>query len=285
MQSARPLQSVTAGVAGVPGVLACALDRHQQARLVDALRSRGMLRFVDSFDGLRDTLHHTTGPIDAVVVPARAPHGESARNVVRELAAERPRAAIVVYCHPGWQHDTDIRALAMLGAHQFVFAGINDDVLALRAVIESARRQCAAECVMQLLEAIVPAPLHPMVEAVLARPDEITDLASLAAALRVHRKTLFNVCRRAAFIAPAELLAWVRLVLVGYLLETTGCTIERIAADLSYPSPTALRNTFRRHVGVPASSVRAAGGSRSVVGAFARRLADRPEKSGPLHVV
>lgn len=89
----------------------------------------------------------------------------------------------------------------------------------------------------------------------------------------------------AEFVAPAELLTWVRLVMVGYLLETTGCTIERIAVDLSYPSPTALRNTFRRHVGKPASQVRATDGSQSVIRAFEQRLAGRQPTATRLHVV
>ena len=266
-------------------MLACALDPHQQARLAAAVRDRVPLDAIDTFEALRDLLRESPRDttIVAVVVPARDGRGESARRTVRELADAWPQSAIVVYCHATWRQDTDIRTLAASGAHQFVFAGINDDVLALRSTLAAARRQCAAEHVMQLLRPIVPPALHLVAEAALARPDAITDVTLLAAALGVHRKTLFNMCRRAGFLGPAELLAWVRLSLVAYMLETTGRTIDRIAIELSYPSPTALRNTFRRHVGRPPSEVRSTDGTKAVLEAFRRRVAAR-KRSG-LHVV
>jgi len=270
--------------AGAPRrVLACALNPRQQARLAAAVRDRVPLDALETFQALRDLLREPPHGVVVVVVAARDGHGESARRTVRELAGALPRAAIVVYCHESWRQDTDIRTLAASGVHQFVFAGMNDDVLALRSTLAAARRQCAAEHVMELLRPIIPATLHLVAEAALARADAITDVNLLAAALGVHRKTLFNMCRRARFLAPAELLAWVRLALVAYLLETTGRTIDRIAIDLSYPSPTALRNTFRRHVGRPPSEVRSTDGTKAVLGALRLRVAAR-NPSG-LHVV
>jgi AraC-like DNA-binding protein len=99
----------------------------------------------------------------------------------------------------------------------------------------------------------------------LARPDAIKTLPDLAAALGVHRKTLFNHCRKAGFLAPAELVAWARLAMVAYMLETTACTIERIAIDLGYASDTALRNTIKRYTGQRAGQIRNAGGVDRVI--------------------
>lgn len=272
MSGARASQAVTTGPSAAANVLVAGLDRYQLASIAGAFRNCGAIRTVQSFEDLRRSLRESSNTVEIVVLAARDQYGESARRTIRELAQERPRAAIVVYCHIGWQRDTDVRTLAVNGAHQFIFAGMNDDIIAVRAVVESAKRQCAAECVMQLLAPVVPATLHPMLEAALARPDGITELSALAASLGVHRKTLFNICKRAGFLGPAELLAWVRLMLVGYLLETTGCTVERIAIDLSYPSPTALRNAFRRYIGLRASQVRACGGARAVLEALCRRM-------------
>src|SRR6185437_1651276 len=211
MSSAPALRRVASGLIGGTNVLACALDRREQARLADALRSGAELTVVPSFAVLQAALRASTRPIDAIVLPARDDFGESARRTVRLIAAERPRTAIVVYCHPGWQHDTDLRGLAGAGAHQFVFGGSNDTPADFRAVIGAARSQCAAECVLQLLAAYIPASLHPVVEAAVSRPKSIIDVSRLASAVGVHRKTLFNMCARKGFVAPAELLAWVRL--------------------------------------------------------------------------
>jgi len=252
-------------------VLACALDAQQRARLAAALSTRAQTEAVATFDGLRALLK-APPRVAAVVVGAREPGGESARRIVRELAQAWPTTPIVVYCHTNWRQDTDIRELAASGAHQFVFAGVNDGVLALRAALATARRQSAAERVMHHFAPIVPAPLHHVVEVALTRADAVTEVSALAAALGVHRKTLFNMCRRAKFLGPAELLVWVRLALAAYLLETTRRSIERLANELAYPSPNALRNAFRRRVGRPPSEVRSTDGLQAVLDAFARRV-------------
>ena len=284
MRSAGGLQSVPSAAPHAVTVIACAIAVHQRARLSDATRGRANLRLVESFDQLRRALRSTIDDADVIVLPPRDATGSEAVQLIRELVTERPRVAIVAYCQAGSQHSTDIRALAAAGVHQFVFNGIDDSGVAFRAVLDSARRHCGAEWVMQQLAPVVPASLHPMIEAVLAAPDVVTNVPALASALRLHRKTLFNRCERAAFVAPAELVTWARLALVAYLLETTGCSVETIAMELSYPSDTSLRNAMKRYTGQRASEVRERGGVETVVRALHRRLNDgRP--GGTLHLL
>ena len=221
---------------------------------------------------VRERIATLADTVDVVVLPGHDATGSDAIRAIRQIAVERPRVAIVGYCQAGAQYSTDIRALAAAGVHQFVFAGIDDTGVAFRAVLDDARRQCAAECVMESLGAVVPVMLHPMLEVALAKPHSVTSVPSLAAALGVHRKTVFNRCERAAFLSPAELLTWARLALVAHLLETTGCTIETIANDLGFPSDTALRNTMKRYTGRRAGEIRCSGGLACVLSALAERL-------------
>jgi methylphosphotriester-DNA--protein-cysteine methyltransferase len=111
-----------------------------------------------------------------------------------------------------------------------------------------------------------------MVETVLHAPDRITTIGLLADALGVHRRTLFNRCERAGKLQPTDVLGWARLALVAYHLENTGCTIETISVDLSYPSATTLRNTIKRYTGKRASELRELGAMRSFLGALSQRL-------------
>jgi AraC-like DNA-binding protein len=258
-------------------VVACGLDQQQRARVLDAFRSRVGLRFLDSVAEITDALRSSLEGIDVVVLPAvdRPGSAGTIERVVRQIAAERPRVAIVAYCPPGARFSADIRALAAAGVHQFVFAGIDDQGTSFRAVLAQARRGCAADWVMQQLRPIVPPRLHRLLEAILTHPDRVTSIPTLAAELGVHRKTLFNWCERAGFLPPAELLAWARLALVAYHLESTGCTVETIALELSYPSDTALRNTIKRYTGYRASDIRSHGGVGCVLGALVRRLTGR----------
>jgi AraC-like DNA-binding protein len=272
MRGEGGLQSVPSLAAGTSSVVACETNPHQRARLIDALRGRSRVQFVGSFQELLHVLHATTDTVDVVVLPSHDATGSDAIRTIRQIAVERPRIAIVGYCQAGAQYSTDIRALAAAGVHQFVFAGIDDTGVAFRAVLDDARRQCAAECVMEALGAVVPAMLHPMLEVALAKPHSVTSVPSLAAALGVHRKTLFNRCERAVFLSPAELLTWARLALVAHLLETTGCTIETIANELGFASDTALRNTLKRYTGRRASDIRCNGGLACVLSALAERV-------------
>jgi AraC-like DNA-binding protein len=236
------------------------------------MRGRARLGYLDTFDELSRWLRSAIEQVDIVVVPPRDAQGQDAARVVCEIVSARPRLAIVAYCQAGSQFSTDIRALATAGVHQFVFAGIDDSGVAFRAVLEAASRQCAAEWVMAQLAPVVPSALHPMMEVALSRPDQIVNLSSMADALGVHRKTLFNRCERAGFLAPAEVLLWVRLALVAYLLESTGCSVKTIALDLSFPSHTALRNAIKRYLGIRATELRSCGGVQHVVDALRQRL-------------
>lgn len=109
----------------------------------------------------------------------------------------------------------------------------------------------------------------------MTQPAAVNDVRSLADALHVHRRTLFNRCARVSCLKPAELLAWARLTLVALLLETTAATVETIAMQLGYPSPAALRNTIKRYTGRRATELRNSGGARLVVCLMQTRMQER----------
>jgi len=268
------LHSVPVASGSAARVFLCAATPQQRARFIDALRQRASIQFVDSLGELKRLLRSNVGEVDTVIVPARDSEGFAAEPIVREIALDRPKVAIVAYCEAGTQFSTDIRSLAVAGVHQIIFRGQEASAASLRTILAAARTQCAAGWVMQKLAPVVPSMLHPMVEAALAKPESVSSVRDLANALGVHRKTLFNRCDSARFLPPAELLAWCRLALVAYHLENTGCTIETIAIDLGFPSDTALRNAMKRYTGLRATEVRTRGGVTCVVDVLRERLRD-----------
>lgn len=255
-------------------VVACGLDQQQRARVLDAFRGRVDVLLLETVPEVAAMLRSSLDDFDVIVLPAvdRPDSMGTVERVVREIVRERPQVAVVAYCPPAAHYSAQIRALAVAGVHEFVFAGIDDHGTTFRALLAKARRGCAAAWVMHELRPIVPARLHRLLEAILTHPDRVTSIPTLASELGVHRKTLFNWCDRAAFLPPAELVAWARLALVAYHLESTGCTVETIALELSYPSDTALRNTIKRYTGLRASDIRTRGGVVCVVEALRRRL-------------
>lgn len=256
-------------------VLSCALDLRQRARLCEAVRQRAAVRDVDSFQELSVALRSVPEHVDCIVLGARDRTGAEATAAIREITTLRPRTAVIAYCRAGIHHSSDLRALAIAGVHQFVFDGIDDTGVAFRTVIEAGRQTCAAEWLMRQLTPLVPPALHPMLEAALAKANEITTVSELAAKLGVTRTTLFNRCVRAGSLMPEELLTWARLSVVAFFLETTGSTIEAIAYQVGFASDTALRNTMKRYTSLTASQVRASGGVTRVVAALRSRLGRR----------
>jgi AraC-like DNA-binding protein len=237
------------------------------------MKGRSRIHVVDGPAELKTCLSTSAIIWDVLVLAIEPTSSARLVGLVRTVASDWPELAIVACCKPGTQYSNEIRALAIAGVHQFVFLGIDDTGIAVRAVVSSARRLCAGEWVLRHLAEVVPVGLHPIVEVVLRRPAEILTVEALAAALGVHRRTLFNRCERGHFVAPAELITWVRLSLVAYLLAKTGMTVEAIALDLSFASDTALRNTIKRYTGLRASDIRGNGGLACVVRSLCDRIA------------
>jgi AraC-like DNA-binding protein len=261
-------------------VVTCVADAQVCARLRDSVRDRGEVRVVRTLDDISRLLRSTHERIDIVVVPPRDVTLREAAGFVRETAKHFPDVALVAYCNTGSEHGADIRTLAVAGVHHFFFAGEQSRIV-LRAVLVSARRECAGECVTAALTSVLNEILLPIVETCLARPSETRTVGDLVNALGLHRKTLYNHCRQGGLSGPAELIAWSRLALVAYLLAKSGRTVESIADELEFASVTSLRNMMKRYTGCTAGEVRSAGGLPCVIAALQKRLATTAQ----LHLV
>jgi AraC-like DNA-binding protein len=269
MSGARALQGVTARSVQ-PRVLACALSRHQRAYLTDGLRRRATLDYAERFSDV-EALLPSSQPFDVVVLAPVDSAGRDAVSTIERLATSWPGTAIVVFCPSARVSAPPLRALVLAGAHQMVFEGVHDTAAAVGGAVDMARRESAAEQVMARLEPLVPARLHSLVQVVLTNP-AIASVSAAADALGVHRKTLVNRCSDAGIVAPGELIAWVRLAMVGHQLECTGLTVEAIAHNLEFPSHTSLRNLVKRYTRQTATEIREGDGLGAVIAAFMRRL-------------
>jgi AraC-like DNA-binding protein len=253
-------------------VAICGLAPHQRAYVRDGLRRTAECHFIDTFDELARVLPGLPR-CDALVLATRDARGVDPLATVERVSREWPGTAIVIFCPPRSDPSPSLRSLLLAGAHDFVLEGLHDTATALAVKVANARRECAADAVFRRLQPLIPPELHSMVQAVLTRPDALTSVEDVAAALAVHRKTLFNRCGRCGFLQPAELILWCRLAVVGHQLEQTGSTVEAIAISLGFASHTALRNLMKRHTGLRATEVREGAGLDAVLAALETRLA------------
>jgi AraC-like DNA-binding protein len=244
-----PLRSVTAPEQK-PVLLALIAGRLERLRIATAVRGHATVQFVGTTGELLAYLDDSRALPTALIVEPRDCDGRPTTGILRDLAAAHPALPIVGYCHAGYEHSRDILDLAVAGAHELLFHGIDDSGVALRGVLTSASQACAAAQIMRLIASDVPPLLQPLFEFCLAYPERATSVQAVAHVLGVHRKTLVNYCTQASMPPPSSVLAWCRLLLVGHFLETPGRTVEGVALRVDFASATALRNMLRRYTGL-----------------------------------
>ncbi len=261
-------------------IVTCVAEAQVCARLRDSVRDRGVVRTVRTLDDVAQILYSSHEAVDVVVLPARDVALRDSAGFVRDVSKSFPDVALVAYCGLGSQYSSDIRNLAIAGVHHFFFGG-EQDRTTLRSVLLSARQECASDRVLVALTGVLNDVLLPLARACLARPTEVRSVHDLVDALGLHRKTLYNYCRQGGFSGPAELMAWVRLALFAHLMTRSGRTIESIANELEFASPTALRNMVKRYTGRTAGEIRVTGGMACVIASLNLRLG----KNRELHLV
>jgi AraC-like DNA-binding protein len=256
--------------AELPLVFGCLPDIRARGRIQTALRDHANIRWFQSFDEIRRMLLPGERPAAAIVALYDACGGD-ARVFAREMRDEVTGLPIILNCDLGNGSETALGELADAGVHEVLFTGLNDEGFAARSAIFGAAVAGASDVVLKSIRGLVPDALMPFVESVVRRPRDLQRVEDVAATLHVRRQTLGRWCRANGYIRPEELLVWSRLLVVGALLDLTTRTIESIADDLGYGSPTALRMRIRAYTGMSSTQLRESRGEGMLI-AFRRRL-------------
>ncbi len=256
----------------MPLIVGYVANEKERARMTGALRGWARTLWADAPAELPAMVRQARGAPVTVVLSPRDAEGHETASIVPELLHYAPCVAVVAHCRTGVEHAADIRRMADAGVHEFLFAGVDDGGLALRGVLASAQRACAAVAVLEALLPVLPPSLHRLAEYCVTHATQAHSVSGVASTLGVHRKTLLNHCVRAGAPPPAEMINWCRLMLAAQLLTATGQTVEWVALELEFPSDTALRNSMKRYTGLRATEVRRQGGVGVVVKALERRF-------------
>lgn len=251
-------------------VFGCVPDPRARGRIQTALRGHATAQWFGSFVELRRALEQGERAITAVIALSDT-YGGTAVSFAHDVREDMTGTAVVVCCDLGANSQAPLAALAEAGVHDVLFAGMNDEGHAARTVIFGAVLGSAADIVMRSVGSSLPGVLAGFVDVVVRRPRELHRVADVSMALKIPRQTLGRWCRAQRYIRPEELLVWARIFLVVTLLETTSRTLESIADELCYGSPTALRNRIRQYTGMTATQIRG-GGLDLVLAVFARRV-------------
>ena len=226
---------------------------------------------------LHTALAQYAGRIGCVLAEARDREHEPVGPALAAIRERHPTVPILGYCAAGASHAADLRDLARAGVHELVFAGVDDHPALLRAKLTRGEEACAAASVLRGIRGLLPPTLMSVAEYCVEFPRDSHEIARIASALGVHRKTLVNWCERARVPPPSALVTWVRLLLAVELLRSPAQSVERIANALEFASATALRNLCRRYLNQRPTELRTLPGRRAAYRAFAaavRRAVD-----------
>ena len=236
------------------------------------------MEWFETFDALRAAL--PDGPrVVTVLVGMADGRGETAAAFAQRARVDCRGTAIVACANLNGSSGEVFSELALAGVHDVLFTGVNDDGHSARMIIRGACLAGAGDIVMSSATPSLPAAMLPFADLAARRPRDLRRVGEIAGALSISRQTLGRWCRVHNFIGPEELLMWVRLLLVAALLEATCQTLEAIAYEMQYGSPTALRNRIREYAGLTATDLRQ-GGLPLMLEAFHRRI-EAVRRQGP----
>ena len=102
--------------------------------------------------------------------------------------------------------------------------------------------------------------------------DRPRSVSELAAAVGIPRKSLDRQLAGTIPVTARELLTWGRLIAVSMRIADPAVTISRVADELAFASPSALRNLLQRYARLTPTELRRAGSTEHMVNAMVAAL-------------
>lgn len=254
-----------------PLVFGCVADSLRRRRVESALRSLSDVRWFADFSELVAALKGEVRRVHAAVFDVEDCRGAAGAGLARLLRESYAGIGLVVYRARDQLTDAQLCALGAAGVHDMLVDGVTDEGFTARSIILDSSRRGAADLVLGEIQKVMPERLLIVAECVVRDPANST-VAEISRHLDIHRQTIGGWCRRDNFFRAEEVIIWCRLLLVAALLELTNRTLESIAIELEYASPTALRNQVKRYTGMTATEIRASG-LEAVLALFRGRIA------------
>jgi AraC-like DNA-binding protein len=81
-------------------------------------------------------------------------------------------------------------------------------------------------------------------------------LPRLAAATKLHERSLRKYCEAHGLPSPQWIIGWARTLVTAYYLEENGRSVQSISSLLGFSSPALMANHLRRYTGETASTLR-----------------------------
>jgi AraC-like DNA-binding protein len=206
--------------------------------------------------------------VDAVVFEFTTDDSAELEATVRCVRRDYPSVPVILYCSVTADAMRLILRLARAGIDEVILEGYDDYRQSLQRLVLSAYRSHYVSRSLGALTTHLPAGTRAILARSLEGADSRLTVRELAQDIGVSRKTLLNRLAASGLPGPASLISRCRLLFACELLEDPARSVEQVALLLGFGSGVALRNMFRRYVGLAPSEVR----RRDAFESVARRL-------------
>ena len=197
---------------------------------------------------------------------------EDSATLIADVRRRYPALALVGVTNLLAAEARRLLVFARLGLDRVVFRGVDELAAVLRHELAAAIGDRAPLEVLGSLDVPTTAHAGSLLRTCLTHGTQPLSVSALARELGISRRTLLNWSSAAALPPPSALVSWCRLLHASRLVEMEGRTIESAALALGFGSGSALRNAFRRHLGLRPSEIRARGGYAYVIRQFSAFL-------------
>jgi AraC-like DNA-binding protein len=220
-----------------------------------------------------------------VLCPVPGPEEEQLGARLLDLRHQFPHVLWVALFFEGQSDSRWALRLGQAGVTELVTVGRSLPSAALMSALSRCETDSVAVRIWKEAHLGVPDSLVALLKPALRLAHGPVSMTRLAAATRMHERTLRKYCDGANLPSPQWIVGWARLLVAAYYLDEPGRTIHSIAELLEFPSAVALANHVRRYTQMTPSNVRAQGAlwtiaravESFVVDARARTIRGRPQ--------
>lgn len=276
MMSAVRAQSASLGEGGTrsvpaPAPKALAVLRSVQSRekLARATANRMEITWFDSRREAETALR--SAHFDVVFAESSDAHGLPTSTLVATLTSRRAATVVIGLFSLGKALSEPDYNLLRAGVHHAVSLEDLDTTRLLRAALTAATKASLLNRVWRHLDSQLEPDVRDFVRCGLLS-DRGRSVSDAARALGVHRKTVWRRFRNAGYPPPRELLHWCHLLRASCAIEGSTRSVNSVADELEFCSPSGLRNLTSSYLRCRPSALRAHGGVDRVLRAFVARF-------------
>lgn len=188
--------------------------------------------------------------VELVVISALDFQKRPYSTAVAAIRASRRAPPVYVYTDRSIEAVRELMPLARAGARGVIIAGVDDDPVTLRRLLESRTvAQAVATVTIAALEVVKPR-YAPLIVHCLERIEGPPRAEALARAMAVSRRTLTAWANSAGVRGVRALTSRCRVLVATEMLRDRRRSIEDVALELQFSSSAQLHNTMKRYTGL-----------------------------------